>query len=75
MFWMTTKTDNGKNTPTLLAFLITMEMQQYNAGHIDQWSTSQASLEATRCSHWVSAWEVLPQQPPWWTILNETQNH
>jgi hypothetical protein len=62
-----------KNTPTLLAIFIAMGMWLYNFGHIAQSSTSQASLEATGCHHRASAWDVLPWQPPWLTILNEIQ--
>jgi hypothetical protein len=29
--------------------MIAMEMQRYDAGHIAQWITSRASLEATGC--------------------------
>jgi hypothetical protein len=62
-----------KNTPTLLAIFIAMGMWLYNFGRIAQSSTSQASLEATGCHHRASAWDVLPWQPPWLTILNEIQ--
>jgi hypothetical protein len=35
----------------MLAVLIAMPMLQCYAGRIAQWSTSQASLEATGCCH------------------------
>jgi hypothetical protein len=38
-----------KNVGELLAILIAMQMRRYDAGHIAQWSTSRASLEATEC--------------------------
>jgi hypothetical protein len=41
----------AKNAGTLLAILIAMWMWRYDAGHIDRWSTSRASLEATGCRH------------------------
>ncbi len=44
-----------KNAGKLLAILIAMAMQRYDAGHITQWSTSRASLKATGCHHWLSA--------------------
>jgi len=64
--------DGSKNAGKLLAILIAMAMQRYDTGHIDQWSTSGASLEATGCHHWPIAWVVLPRRPPWSTNLNET---
>jgi hypothetical protein len=62
-----------KNAGKFLAILITNQMQEYNAGHITQWSISRASLEATQCRHRASACTALPRQPPWLPILNETQ--
>ena len=59
--------DDDKNAGKVLVILITMQMQQYDAGHITQWSTSRASLEATGCCHWASACVVLPKRPPWST--------
>jgi hypothetical protein len=38
-----------------------------------RWSTSWASLEATRCLHQTSACAVLPQQPPW--SMNTLKTH
>jgi hypothetical protein len=54
-----------------------MAMKQYDTMHtnIAQWSTSQASLEVTRCSHWVSDCAALPWQPPWSTNLLKTQKN
>ena len=49
-----------KKAGNLLAILITIWMQWYNAGRIAQCSISQASLEATGCRHWASAGAVLP---------------
>ncbi len=56
-----------KKCRKLLAVLITMGMDWCRAGHITQWSTSRASLEATRCCHWVSVCTILPWQLtlPW----------
>jgi hypothetical protein len=34
-----------------------------------------ASCKATRCCHRASARAVLPQRPPWLTILNETKKY
>ncbi len=59
-----------KNTGNLIA----MGMQRCNVGHIAQWSTSRASLEATGCRHWASACAILSRRPPWLLILNLIQN-
>jgi hypothetical protein len=72
---MTTKLTLQNNTPTLLAILITMRMCHYNVRHIAQWSTPQASLEATGCCHWASPLAVLPRRPPRSAILNERKIH
>ncbi len=61
-----------KNAGKSLAISIAMQMWRYNAGHIAQWSTSRASLEATGCRYWLSACAVLPRQPTWSTNLNKT---
>ena len=50
--WPTKKSVTTKNAGKLLAILIAMQMWWYDIGHIDQWSTSRASLEATGCCHW-----------------------
>jgi hypothetical protein len=63
-----------KNAGKLLAILIAMQMQRYDPGWIDRWSTSRASLEATGCRHWASARIALPRRPPWSTISVKTQN-
>ncbi len=60
-----------KSAGKSLAISIAMQMQQYDAGHITQWSTFKASLEATGCCHRLSACAVLPWRPPWSLILNE----
>jgi len=60
------------NADESLTISMAMAMQPYDAGHIAQWSTSRASLEATGCRHRVSACAVLPRWPPWSTILNKT---
>jgi hypothetical protein len=39
----------------MLAISIAMRMRRCDAGHIAQWSTSRASIEATGCRHWESA--------------------
>ncbi len=49
-----------KKCRKLLAVLITMGMGWCRAGCIAQWSTSRASLEATRCCHQASVCAVLP---------------
>jgi hypothetical protein len=64
-----------KYTGELLVILIAMRMQRYNVGRITQWSTSQASLDATVCRNQVSACTVLPWHPPRSSILNEKQKH
>jgi hypothetical protein len=61
----------GKSTTILIAMLL----GQYNTMCIAQWSASVASCEATRCRHQASARAVLPQQPPWSTILKRTKKH
>ena len=61
-----------KNAGKLLAILIAMAMQRYDAGRIVRWSTSRASLGATGCRHRSSASAVLPRRPPWLTNSNET---
>jgi len=61
-----------KNADKSLAISMAMAMQRYHAGHIAQWSTSRASLEATGCRHQASACAVSPRRPPWLTILNKT---
>jgi len=43
------------NAGNLLAILIAMRVRQYDTGHIAQWSTSRASLEATGYRHWMPA--------------------
>ncbi len=43
-----------KNTPTFLAIPMAMAMRLYVTARITQWKRSRASLEATRCCHWVS---------------------
>jgi hypothetical protein len=62
-----------KNAEKLLEILITMRMQQYDARHIVQWSTSWALLEATVCRHWASACTALPCQGHWFWL--QTQKH
>ena len=57
--------DGKKNAGELMAILIVMEMQWYDAGHIARWITSRASLEATGCRQWSSACIVLSRRPPW----------
>jgi hypothetical protein len=64
---------DNKNEGKSLAILIAMAMQRYNVGHIAQWSTSMASLEATECHHRASACAVLPRRPPWST--NSLKQH
>jgi len=53
-----------KNAGKSMAISIAMAMQRYNAGRIARWSTSGASLKATRCRHWSSACAVSPRRPP-----------
>ncbi len=50
-----------KNVGESLAIWIAMQTRQYDAGHIAQWSTSRASLEATGCRHRASACAILPR--------------
>ena len=64
-----------KNAGKSLAFFIVMRTRRYDAGHIAQWSTSWASLEATGCHHWTSACIELLQQLPWSMILVENINY
>jgi hypothetical protein len=64
---------DDKNEGKLLAISIAMQMRRYNAGHITQWSTSRASLEATGCRHRASARAVSPRRPPWST--NSLKQH
>jgi hypothetical protein len=66
------KIDNAKQN-TYLAGNFDYHGDVYFVGCIAQWSTSQASLEATGCHHWASAWEVLPRRLPRSTISNETK--
>ena len=66
------KIDESKNAGKSTTISMTMAMQQYDEGHIAQWSTSRASLEATGSRHWVSACAVLPWRPSWSTNLNKT---
>jgi hypothetical protein len=47
----TANKQQSKNTPTLLAILMTIAMRRYDAAHIAQWRRSRASLEATGCHH------------------------
>jgi hypothetical protein len=50
-----------KDAGESMAISIAMAMHWYEAGHIAQWSTSSASLEATGCRHQSSAHIVLPR--------------
>jgi hypothetical protein len=56
--------DAGKS----LAVLMAMAIQQFNTMCIAGWSTSRATLEATRYRHQASACVVLPWRLPWSTI-------
>jgi hypothetical protein len=69
------KIDGDKNTCQKLAISMAMQIRRCNSECIAQWSASMASCKATRCCHRESAHAVLPWQPPWLTILNETQKH
>jgi hypothetical protein len=60
---------DDKNEGKSLAILIAMQTRRYDAGHIAQWNTSRASLEATGCRHQASACAVSPRRPPWSTNL------
>ena len=60
------------NADESLTISMAMAMQQYDAGHIAQWSTSRASLEANRCHHRASACAVSPRRLPWSTNSNKT---
>ena len=64
---------DDKNEGKLLAILIAMQTRRYDAGHIAQWSTSRASLEATGCRHRSSARIISPRRPPWST--NSLKQH
>jgi hypothetical protein len=61
-----------KNAGKSLANSIAMQMWRYKVGHIVQWSTSEASLEATGCRQQSSACAVSPQRPTWSMNSNET---
>jgi hypothetical protein len=67
------KIDGDKKTRQMLAISMTMRIWCCNVGRIAQWSASVASCKATRCCHQASACAVLPRQPPWSTISNETK--
>ena len=49
-----------KNAGASMVISIAMAMQWYEAGHVNRWSTSRSSLDATACCHWLSARIVLP---------------
>jgi hypothetical protein len=68
------KIEGDKNTRQTLAISMVMRIRRWDAGRITQWSASMASCEAIRCRHLASARAVLPRQPPWLTILNQTKN-
>ena len=51
-----------KNTPPLLAILVSMRRCGCNAVHIDQCSMSTATPEASGCHHRATNHSVLPQQ-------------
>ncbi len=61
-----------KNAGKLMVISIAMAMQPYDEGHINRWSTSRASLEATGCRHRLSACIVSPRRPPWSKNSNQT---
>ena len=61
------KSATTKNAGESLAISIAMAMRRYNTGCITQWSTSNASKEATGCLHWASARIALPRWLPWLT--------
>ena len=65
--------DSNKNAGKSMAISIAMAMQWYDAGRIARWITSGASLEATGCSHWASAYAVSPRRPPW--LTNSLNQH
>jgi len=67
--------DETKNAGKSTTISVAMAMQRYDAGHIAQWSTSRASLEATGCRHQASACAVSPCRPPWSTNSNKTHKH
>jgi hypothetical protein len=69
------KINDAKNAGKLLAILIAMGMRWWDMGHIAQWSTARASMEATGCRHWASICAVLPQRPPWSAISVENIKH
>jgi len=64
--------DETQNAGKLTTISMAMAMQRYDVGHIAQWITSRASLEATGCRHRVSACAVSPRRPPWSTNSNKT---
>ena len=64
--------DETKNAGKSTTISVAMAMQRYDAGHIARWSTSRASLKATGCCHWASAYAKLPRWPPWSTNSNKT---
>ncbi len=67
--------DNESTAPNnageSMAISIAMAMQRYDKWHITQWSTSRASLKATGCRHWLSAWAISPWRPPGSKNLNQ----
>ncbi len=67
------KSTATKNAGELMAISIAMAMHWYDAGRIAQWITSGASLKATGCSHWASAFAVSPRRPPW--SMNSLKQH
>jgi hypothetical protein len=66
------KSTATKHAGESMAISIAMAMQWYDAGRIARWITSEASLEATGCSH-RSACAVSPRRPPWST--NSLKQH
>jgi hypothetical protein len=72
---MTTKLRMQKDAGKLLVLSIAMGMWWCDAGCIAQWSTSRASLEATRCCHWASVCAILPRQQTWLAILVVNTKH
>jgi hypothetical protein len=73
--WLTTKLMVTNNTRQMLAISMAMRIQRCDVGRIARWSASVASCKATRCPNQLSARAVLPQRPPWSTILNETKKN
>jgi len=57
--------NNNTNTRQMLAISIAMWMRWCDVGHIAQWNSSRALLEATGCRHRASACIALPRRPPW----------